>query len=100
MKALSFKGMPVPRRCQIARRRNISSYTLARSHTAMLLNANKLKKEKKKREKENKTDVLPFLPLVLHPTLSSFPSRIHTVSEESIHSREERRRRRSKRVRK
>lgn len=66
----------------------------------MLLHANKLKKEKNKRERENKTDVLPFLPLVLHPALSSFPSRIHAVSEEGIHSQEERRRRRSKRVRK
>lgn len=29
---------------------------------------------------------LPFLPLVLHPALFSFPSRVHTVSEEGIHS--------------
>ena len=39
----------------------------------------------------NERDALPFLPLVLHPTLFSFPSRVHTVSEEGIHSWEERR---------
>lgn len=42
------------------------------------------------KEEENERDALPFLPLVLHPTLSSFPSRVHTVSEEGIHSREAR----------
>lgn len=69
---------------------------MTRSYTARLM-----QKTRKSTQKEQVA--LPFFPLVLHPTLSSFPSWIHNVNEEGIHSWEQKRRRRrrtSKRVRK
>lgn len=71
--------------------RHVNTYTLTRSHTAIMATET-VQKERA---------ALPFLPLVLHPTLSSFPSWVHTVSEKGIHSwKLWWRRRRSKRVRK
>ncbi len=69
----------------------LHTHKVAYSHAAVCQ-----QKEKRKLRRKEK-DALPFLPLVLHPTLFSFPSRVHTVSEEGIHSWEERRRRRRKR---
>lgn len=73
--------------------RHVSTYILTRSHTAMMKSTETVQQE---------WDALPFLPLVLHPTLSSFPSWVHAASEKGIHSWKLwwRRRRRSKRVRK
>lgn len=100
MHPLSFKGMPAlsfkMQGEDIQRETGMLAFTHSQGHTQPCCCT------PVKQHRRNKRDALPFLPLVLHPALFSFPSRVHTVSEEGIHSWEERRRRRrrSKRVRK
>lgn len=55
--------------CYSRKNRHVSTSTLTRSHTAVMG-----KKSTGRVEEEEEGDALPFLPLVLHPTLSSFPS--------------------------
>lgn len=101
MHPLSFKGMPVlsfkMQGDDILQEKSMLAATHLQGHTQPCCC---MPVKRKKHTEMNERDALPFLPLVLHPTLFSFPSRVHTVSEEGIHSREERRRKRSKRVRK